>query len=204
MFRVRPRQTTRVAIAAAATTLAAPAAAHAHLVQSGLGPFYDGIAHFALSPEDWLFALAIALLGGLAGKRAARSVLFALPASWALGGVIGLARDTVAEWPLGIAATLVVTGALVAWSPRMPDLARAAIAIALGGLHGYCNGSLAAVDGIALSGIVGVAATTFVVVALIAAAVVSLGGSTPRIVVRVAGSWIAAIGLLLIGWSFRG
>ena len=202
--RSRLREARRVAVAGGAIALAAPVAAHAHLVQSGLGPFYDGIAHFALSPDDWLFALAIALLGGLAGKRAARSVLFALPASWALGGVIGLARDTVAEWPLWIAATLVVTGALVAWSPRMPDIARAVIAIALGGLHGYCNGSLAAVDGIELSGIVGVAATTFVVVALIAAAVVSLGGSTPRIVVRVAGSWIAAIGLLLIGWSFRG
>ena len=202
LLRSRPR--TRIAIAVVATTLAAPAAAHAHLVQSGLGPFYDGIAHFALSPDDWLFALAIALLGGLAGKRASRWVLFALPAAWALGGVMGLTRHAVADWPAWIAATLVVTGAMVAWSPRMPDAAPAALAILLGGLHGYCNGSLAAVGGIELSGIVGVAATTFIVVALFAAAVVSLQGSTPRIVARVAGSWIAAIGLLLIGWSLRG
>ena len=75
-------RTDRRSIVAAATAvaLACPASAHAHLVQSGLGPFYDGIAHFALSPDDWLFALAVALLGGLSGARGGRTVLFLLPA----------------------------------------------------------------------------------------------------------------------------
>jgi hypothetical protein len=34
--------------------------------------------------------------------------------------------------------------------------------------------------------------------------VVSLGRPWMRIAVRVAGSWIAAIGLLLLGWALRG
>ena len=36
-----------------------------------------------------------------------------------------------------------------------------------------------------------------------AALVVALRAPWTRIAVRVAGSWIAAIGLLLLGWSFR-
>ena len=36
-------------LTAAAVLLPAPA--YAHLVNSGLGPFYDGIGHFALTPE---------------------------------------------------------------------------------------------------------------------------------------------------------
>jgi len=44
----------------------------------------------------------------------------------------------------------------------------------------------------------------FVIVALLAALVASLRVDVARIAVRVAGSWIAAIGLLLIGWQLRG
>ncbi|MEY2605702.1 MAG: hypothetical protein QOH31_3518 [Verrucomicrobiota bacterium] len=31
-----------------------PAAAHAHLVQTGFGTFYDGVAHIFLTPADLL------------------------------------------------------------------------------------------------------------------------------------------------------
>ena len=41
-------------------------------------------------------------------------------------------------------------------------------------------------------------------VALGAALVVSLKIPWARIAIRVAGSWIAAIGMLLLGWTFRG
>jgi hypothetical protein len=44
----------------------------------------------------------------------------------------------------------------------------------------------------------------FVLVALTAALVLSLKKPWTRIVVRVVGSWIAASGLLLLGWFIRG
>jgi hydrogenase/urease accessory protein HupE len=192
-----------LACAAAAIAIAWPQSAHAHLVQSGLGPFYDGIAHFALSPDDWLLALALALLGGLSGARGGRAVLFVLPVAWALGGVFGLARATVADWPAASAATLVFAGALVAWNPKLDPRLLGALAVALGALHGYLNGSLAATGGFTPSGLLGVASTVFVLAALAAALVVSLRCEPLRIAVRVAGSWIAAIGILLVGWSLR-
>jgi urease accessory protein len=40
-------------------------------------------------------------------------------------------------------------------------------------------------------------------VALGAALVVALRSGWQRIAVRVAGSWVAAIGLLLLGWAIR-
>ena len=197
------RARTVALIGAVAVAAAWPASAHAHLVQSGLGPFYDGIAHFTMSPDDWLFALAAALLGGLSGARGGRIVLFVLPLAWLIGGLLGLSRQTVAEWPALTAATLVVTGALVAWSPRLRGDVLTTITAIFGVLHGYLNGSLGAAGGLAPSGLAGVTATVFVVTALAAALVVSLRREVSRIAVRVAGSWIAAIGLLLAGWSFR-
>ena len=41
------------------------------------------------------------------------------------------------------------------------------------------------------------------VVALLAALVVSLKAPWTRIAVRVAGSWIVAIGMFMLGWGFR-
>lgn len=193
----------RAAPIAAALALAWPASARAHLVQSGLGPFYDGIAHFALAPDDWLFVLAVALLGGLSGARGGRIVLFVLPLAWIAGGVLGLASRTVVAWPAVSAVTLVVTGALVALSPRLRGATLTTIATVFGVLHGYLNGTIGAAGGLAPSGLAGVALTVFVMTALGAALVVALRGDVSRIVVRIAGSWIAAIGLLLAGWSLR-
>ena len=59
----------RLALAAAAAALLLPATLHAHLVNTGLGPFYDGVSHFALTPEDLLPALALALFAGQRGAR---------------------------------------------------------------------------------------------------------------------------------------
>ena len=53
-------------------------------------------------------------------------------------------------------------------------------------------------------GLLGIASTTFVLAALASALVVSLRIPWTRIAVRVAGSWVAAIGLLMLGWSLRG
>jgi hypothetical protein len=47
-------------IAAALAVLLWPSISQAHLVNTGLGPIYDGISHLAMSPDDLLTALALA------------------------------------------------------------------------------------------------------------------------------------------------
>jgi hydrogenase/urease accessory protein HupE len=181
-----------------------PLQASAHLVNTGLGPLYDGISHFFLSLEDILPVLAMAILGGLQGKRGGRQVLFALPAAWLAGGLAGcLAGGPALAGPVAAASALVI-GVLVAADRRMAPMLVLGLAIALGLLHGWMNGTSIAVakrGGLALPGI---AASVFVTVAFVAALVIAMRAPWMRIAARVAGSWIAAVGLLLLGWSLRG
>jgi hypothetical protein len=51
--------------------------------------------------------------------------------------------------------------------------------------------------------LLGLALAVFVIVALFTSFVISLRRQWALIVVRVAGSWIAASGLLMLGWALR-
>jgi urease accessory protein len=181
-----------------------PTPAHAHLVTTGLGPVYDGISHLLLSPDDLLPVIAMALLAGLNGKQAARRALFVLPAAWVLGGLAGLATRTLLLPGTLTVASFLVLGILTAADRRLSPAVVTGLAAALGLLHGWLNGTGIAAAGREGLALVGIASTVFVLVALAAALVVALRVAWARIVVRVAGSWIAAIGLLMLGWALRG
>ena len=102
------------------------------------------------------------------------------------------------------AASFPVLGLLTAADRRLSPAFVASLAVALDLLHGWLNGAGIATAGREALGLVGIAAAVFVLVAQVSAFVVSLYASWARIAVRVAGSWIAAIGLLMLGWSLRG
>jgi len=175
----------------------------AHLVTTGLGPFYDGLLHFLESPQDLLPVVALALFAGLRGAQQGRLVLFLLPAAWLAGGFAGLSLP-LRVGPAVATASLLLCGLLVATDARLPSTATAALAVIVGLVHGIENGgAMAQMMTAGIPGLTGIVAATFVVSALAAALVVSLRVSWARIAVRVAGSWIAAIGLLLVGWSLR-
>jgi hydrogenase/urease accessory protein HupE len=180
-----------------------PRPAHAHLVTTGLGPLYDGISHLFLSFEDLLPVIAVALLSGLNGPRAGRLALFVVPAAWLAGGLAGFAAGTNLFPGTVTAASFLVLGGLTAADQRLSPTAVTALAGALGLLHGWLNGAGIAEAGREALGLVGIVSAVFVVVALLAAFVVWLRPPWTRIAVRVAGSWIAAIGLLLLGWGLR-
>jgi urease accessory protein len=191
------------AAALLALTLAAATPAQAHLMNSGFGPFYDGLAHPLLSPEDLLPAVAMALLAGLGGARAGRFVLAILPAAWLAGMVAGWAIGLPGAPAWLIAVVTALLGALVAADLRLPLAVVIVVAAALGALHGYDNGrDLAATTG-ALVAILGIACSLFAIVSLLAGQVAVLQAHWARLAVRISGSWIAAIGLLMLGWSTR-
>jgi urease accessory protein len=191
------------ALAGAGAVLLLPATSHAHLVNTGLGPFYDGVSHFALTPEDLLPALALALLAGQRGSRAGRLALFALPGAWLLGGLVGLAFPTIDSATALTTVSFLALGGLVAADARLGPEWVAGLALVVGLLHGYLNGAAMSQAKLGALGLLGIVSTLFVVVALAAAFVVALRAPWARIAVRVAGSWIVAIGLLMLGWSFR-
>ena len=183
---------------------AAATPAQAHLMNSGFGPFYDGLAHPLLSPEDLLPALAVILLAGLGGARQGRFVLATLPLAW-LAGMAGgwaIGLPGAPGWLIAVATALI--GALVASDVRLPLWLVVAIAAALGALHGYDNGrDLAATTG-ALVAILGISSSLFAITSLVAGQVTVLKAPWARLAVRICGSWIAAVGLLMFGWSMRG
>ena len=180
-----------------------PSWAQAHLVTTGLGPVYDGLLHFALTPEDLVPALALALLAGLRGPAHGRRALFVLPAAWLLGGSFGLVAAHAGVNPVVTSISFVLLGGLLAVDARLPLYATTMLAALLGLFHGYLNGTAMAQPGLGALALLGIVVAVFTLVTVTASFVAPLRAAWARVVVRVAGSWVAAIGLLLLGWAFR-
>jgi urease accessory protein len=179
-----------------------PSYASAHLVTTGLGPVYDGIGHLIMTPEDLIPALAIALLAGLRGPAPGRRALFTLPVAWFAGGLLGSGIDGLPTGPVA-ALSFLILGVLVAADLDLSQKLLASIVIAVGFVHGVLNG-VALKEGTGILGLIGIMATLFVIVAIASALVVSLKQPWTRVAVRVAGSWVAAMGMLMFGWLMRG
>lgn len=200
--RVRPGAAARCAM----TLLLALACtdAEAHLESTGMGPVYDGALHFLTSPEDLVPALALALLAGLRGADHGRRALFTLPLAWLLGSLAGLSATASGTGLLGAALWFLALGGLLLFDARLSLGSVTALAALLGLFHGYLNGTGMGLSLAAVIAMTGLAAGVFVLVALTAAFVVPLRARWARLAVRVGGSWIAASGLLMLGWSIRG
>lgn len=177
--------------------------AEAHLNSTGMGPIYDGLMHFLTSPEDLIPVLALALLAGLRGAAYGRRALFTIPAAWLLGGLIGLSAAAANPHQIVAGAWFLVLGGLLAADAKLSLRVSTAVAALLGLHHGFLNGTGMGQVGSAAVALLGLVFAVFVVIALAAALAVQLRAQWARIAVRVAGSWIAASGLLMLGWAVR-
>ena len=188
--------------------LAAPAPALAHELISQYGAFLGPAIHI-FTEIDHLAAFTV--VGLLAGQNEAPARVYGVVAfliALVLGMVAPLALEGLGAFEsvegLLSAASVLVTAMLVAAGMRLPAWLIALVSAALGLVHGIANG-LAIAGSPWLMGSVlgaGIAALIIPVVSvLIAAALSSLRG---RLVVRVIGSWVAALSLLLIGLALRG
>ena len=137
------------------------------------------------------------------GARHVRTVLFTLPTAWVVAGWLGMQRATEVSAPVASTLSFLVVGALAAADRKVPWSMVTGLALALGLFHGFINGTAMAQAKAGSVALLGTAAAVFVMVALVAGFVVSLRAAWTRIAVRVAGSWITAIGLLMLGWAFR-
>lgn len=185
-------------------TLAAPATAHAHLVTSGLGPWYDGALHLLLSPGGVLGVVAAALLAGLRGARASRLLVIVLTLSWLIGGLLGTGLPVTAEPVWFSAIPFLIFGALVAADARVPPLGIAALGGMFGLLHGLLDGAALAAIGAGARALLGTVTTVLLLTLLTTAAVVPLRVLWARVAVRVVGSWVGAVGMLMLGWLAQG
>ena len=192
------RGTVHGLVAALAAATASPA--HAHLVETGFGDFYDGIAHVMVTPEDLLVVVALALLAGQQGAGAARYAIIALPAAWLAGGLAGAHWPGEVGFPLLTTLTFAVTGALVALNANVRNVGVVVLAIVAGGLHGLVNGATMAPGDLGNLALMGAVSAILILTTILSSQVTALPAGWPQVTVRVAGSWIAATGMLMFGW----
>jgi urease accessory protein len=193
-----PRRAAAVALAGA---LAWPGPAFAHSLSNRFGEFYGGRLHPVTALEHALPIFALGLLAGQQGVHAARWVLLAFPLALLMGATLATVAPALPWAPLLNKTSFALLGGLVAAAWRLPLPAVGGLAALFGLSHGYENGMAMTPDMAAHLFVPGVALIGFLVAALVSAATLALSARAEwlRIAVRVAGSWIAAIGILMIG-----
>lgn len=184
---------------------ALPGVAGAHLNASGMGPIYDGVVHFGLSPEDSLPVVALGLFAGLRGPASSRLLLAVLPLAWITGGGLAMAGASLPAVLLSAltAVLFLAIGGLLAANVALAPRLIAAVAGVLGLVRGLAD--LAGVEpSLPHAGaLLGMAACVFTLFALAASLTLPLKRLWMIVAVRVGGSWLAATGLLLAGWIWR-
>jgi hydrogenase/urease accessory protein HupE len=98
---------------------------------------------------------------------------------------------------------MLFAGLLLATNPRLPTPVPVTVATGVGLLHGLRNGQALAATDTSLLAAGGIVAALGVVSLLLAAVAVSLHAGWQQTAARVLGSWVAAIGILSLAWTFR-
>jgi hydrogenase/urease accessory protein HupE len=192
------------ALGTVAVLLASPSPAQAHLVQTGFGGFYDGLTHLLITPSDLLLVLGLALLAAQSGTAAGRSLLLALPIGWLAGGWIGLQLPGEPALPVLTTLSFTLVGVLVALQARLGQRTLMGLALLCGGLHGVVNGATMNHGGGEQLALIGTVSGVFVLTAMVSGQFVGMRQPWIAVAVRVSGSWMAAAGLLMLGWLARG
>lgn len=167
------------------------------------------MAHLFISPEQLLTLLAMALLAGLRGSRQGRALLLALILIWPVAGFLGMWLQPdrlrpMVQSPYFVGATLMVLGGLAALDSRLPRGAMTIIVSAVATLSALGGGLAIDAAGLGYGGLAGTLAAVLIVATLTLALVIrGADARIGRLVARVAGSWLAAIGILWAGWALR-
>lgn len=196
----------RLALVAGAVALLAPALAQAHLVVTGMGPIYDGISHFVLSPEDSLPVVGLAFYAGLRGPLQSRAQFAALPLAWFAGGLMMWLTGhqiPATVLPSATALILMVIGGLLAANLDLDSRFAVGLAGMLGLIRGAADLAGAPSDPASLLDLFGMCVAMAGLYALAVSVTLPLRRFWMIVAARVAGSWIAAVGLLLAGWIIR-
>lgn len=184
--------------------LVLPAGAHAHSPFPGAGDFIGGLLHPVTSPAH---VLVIIGLGLMAGRR--RLAELKEPAiTFALGGGLGLLLTTTGMVkvvpPVLPVAIALVAGAVLALEKSLPPTAVntlfGAAALVLGLDSAVETGPAWTVVKTLLGNWI-----SLVLLVVDLAIYVTFGGDAKwlRIALRIAGSWIIAIALMVLAFSFR-
>jgi urease accessory protein len=194
---------------AIATLVASAQAADAHIVASRLGDFYTGALHPLTDLQDLILWVAMGVLAGSLGASKGRWLVLAFPLGLLAGLVLGRTTGFVSAGPAADAGMILVLGLLLAAAPRIPTAPLCAIAFGLAVMRGAANAGDVGSDTNRLLFAAGLACMGYAAITLTMAVTLAFrrpdaGASTAwrGIAIRAFGGWIAAIGLMMVGFAF--
>ena len=185
-------------LAAIVTLLVVASPASAHGIGGALSGFIDGFAHPLLGLDHVVAMVAVGLWGTFLGTPAIWLLPIVFPLVMAIGGALGILGVPLPATEIGIAASAVVLGAMVALAAR-PALWIAAVLVgAFAIFHGYAHGAELPAGADAAAYSVGFVVAT----GLLHLTGILFGLMTHwpagQVAVRAAGVAIAAIGVLAL------
>ena len=181
--------------------------AHAHSVVKGVGDLYAGLLHVLTALEHVLPFIALSLLAGQRGlKTQVEAVLLVFPVALMSGATAALWLPPLPGLAFFNIASAILLGALVAAAWPLPRMVFYGLVLVFGISHGFANGEAITqttkaylfILGVGLSGLAVLAYGTLTVDYLLK----RKSGWIP-VAVRVAGSWIAAIAVLVLATTGR-
>ena len=127
---------------AALLALVAALPAHAHVGQGDVtGGLVVGFLHPMLGFDHVVAMVAVGIWGAQLGRPAIWVLPVTFPLVMALGGVLGVLGVPIPGVEIGVAASAIVLGAMIAFAVR-PPLSLAGLIVALFAIfHGYAHGA---------------------------------------------------------------
>lgn len=198
-----PHSTQAARTGVAACLLFSAGTAYAHSAARGAGDFYAGALHALTALEHVLPFLALGILAGQQGRKA-EPVLLVFSLALAAGATAALWAPPLPYAGLLNIVSAILFGGLVAASWSLPMTLHYGLAVVFGLSHGFANGAgmieqtkpYLFIPGVALAGL---AVTVYGL--MVADYLLRRKAAWIHIAVRVAGSWIAAIGILVLATS---
>ncbi|WP_024511234.1 HupE/UreJ family protein [Bradyrhizobium sp. ARR65] len=198
----------RRGVVAAAVLLAQANAAEAHIAASRLGDFYAGALHPLTDLQDIILWGAMGVLAGSLGAATGRWLVLVFPLGLLAGLVLGQSFGVASMWATVDAAMMLVLGLLLAAATRIPTGLLCALAFALALIRGAANASDLGPETDRLLFAAGLACAGYAAITLAMALALAFRGldSSPstswqKIALRALGGWIAAIGLMMVGFG---
>lgn len=175
----------------------------AHLAGANLGPWWAGMAQLFLEPTTLLLVIGLVLLALQSASPRRERLLLVLPLAWLLGGLFGLSLPS--DLLQGPASTALVSvlGVLVALQVQLGARVLLPLAAVLSSQFALAAGSALAGHKGAVQALLGETVAIAVLSMLLFSLLAPPHPHWRAIGLRVAGSWIAAASLLMLGWQLR-
>ena len=122
--------------------LCAPVTVFAHIEQGDVqGGFISGVLHPVLGLDHLVAMVAVGIWGAQLGRPAIWVLPITFPLVMAIGGVLGAMKVALPGVEIGVAASAIILGAMIAFVAR-PPLPVAGVIVALFAIfHGYAHGA---------------------------------------------------------------